>query len=59
MLIRLLLIGLHVVRASPFVARDVDPSGIGDDGEEFGSPEFWYKLILSAVLVLLGGVFAG
>ncbi|KAG7441214.1 DUF21-domain-containing protein [Guyanagaster necrorhizus] len=26
---------------------------------ERGSPEFWYKIIISAILVLLGGVFAG
>jgi len=32
-----------------------DPS----DHEEFGSPEFWGKLVLSACLVLAGGVFAG
>jgi len=27
--------------------------------EEPGSPEFWYKLVVSVVLVLAGGVFAG
>lgn len=27
--------------------------------EEPGSPEFWYKVIISIVLVLAGGVFAG
>ena len=27
--------------------------------EEPGSPEFWYKIIVSAILVLAGGVFAG
>ncbi|RPD59499.1 DUF21-domain-containing protein [Lentinus tigrinus ALCF2SS1-6] len=30
-----------------------------DPGEEPGSPEFWYKLIVSIGLVLAGGVFAG
>lgn len=28
-------------------------------GEEPGSPEFWWKISLSAVLVVAGGVFAG
>lgn len=28
-------------------------------GEEFGSPEFWAKMLVSIFLVLLGGVFAG
>ncbi|KAI0276441.1 hypothetical protein BGY98DRAFT_1098134 [Russula aff. rugulosa BPL654] len=28
-------------------------------GEEFGSPEFWAKMLVSVLLVLLGGVFAG
>ena len=27
--------------------------------EEFGSPEFWGKMLISIFLVLLGGVFAG
>ncbi|KAI0735771.1 hypothetical protein C8Q76DRAFT_853940 [Earliella scabrosa] len=30
-----------------------------EPGEEPGSPEFWYKLIVSVGLVLAGGVFAG
>ena len=30
-----------------------------NDGEDFGSPEFWWKIGLSVVLVLLGGVFSG
>jgi metal transporter CNNM len=29
------------------------------DGEELGSPEFWWKICLSVFLVLLGGVFSG
>jgi hypothetical protein len=28
-------------------------------GEELGSPEFWGKMFISIMLVLLGGVFAG
>lgn len=27
--------------------------------EELGSPEFWYKMIVSVILVLAGGVFSG
>lgn len=38
--------------------RVVVPSGT-NDGEDFGSPEFWWKMGLSGALVLLGGVFAG
>ncbi|KAK7448455.1 hypothetical protein VKT23_013717 [Stygiomarasmius scandens] len=30
-----------------------------DETPEYGSPEFWWKLAISMVLVLLGGVFAG
>ncbi|GAA5971081.1 hypothetical protein JCM11641_004136 [Rhodosporidiobolus odoratus] len=39
----------------------VDPPGIGDSDPETppGSSAFYWKLALSAVLVLLGGVFAG
>ncbi|TCD71384.1 hypothetical protein EIP91_010090 [Steccherinum ochraceum] len=59
MLISLALAGINSVKASPFSIADAGSSGVGDDGEEFGSPAFWYKLILSAVLVLVGGVFAG
>ena len=28
-------------------------------GEEFGSPAFWWHIVISIFLVLLGGVFAG
>lgn len=28
-------------------------------GEKVGSPEFWWRIFLSACLVLLGGVFSG
>ena len=34
-------------------------TNIGNDGAETGSPEFWYHLAVSVVLVLAGGVFAG
>ncbi|KAI0762500.1 hypothetical protein C8Q74DRAFT_1337026 [Fomes fomentarius] len=30
-----------------------------EPGEEFGSPQFLYKVVVSVVLVLAGGVFAG
>ncbi|KAK0445604.1 uncharacterized protein EV420DRAFT_920435 [Desarmillaria tabescens] len=39
-----------------------DDGGLRTNGHptvERGSPEFWYKIIISGVLVLLGGVFAG
>jgi hypothetical protein len=38
--------------------RIVVPSGM-NDGEDFGSPEFWWKIGLSGFLVLLGGAFSG
>jgi len=28
-------------------------------GEEFGSPAFWWHIVISVFLVLLGGVFSG
>jgi metal transporter CNNM len=28
-------------------------------GEELGSPEFWWQIIISTFLILSGGVFAG
>ncbi|KAI0247845.1 hypothetical protein BJV78DRAFT_1132382 [Lactifluus subvellereus] len=34
----------------------MNPTGAG---EEFGSPEFWCKMVISTGLVLLGGVFSG
>ena len=34
------------------------PSRLGNGGTK-GSPEFWYHLTISVVLVLVGGLFAG
>jgi metal transporter CNNM len=52
----LTLLARRLVAAAPAVAVTVV-----DDGPDqpIGSAEFWAKLGLSAVLVLLGGVFAG
>ncbi|KAL1737991.1 hypothetical protein HDZ31DRAFT_70528 [Schizophyllum fasciatum] len=47
---------LHRALASPFYAQMVPP---GEEEAPKGSPEFWWKLAISAVLVLAGGVFAG
>ncbi|KAK0216343.1 DUF21-domain-containing protein [Armillaria fumosa] len=58
-LLVLLLNGL--ARALPSF-RSNDGGGLYTTGHptvERGSPEFWYKIIISGVLVLLGGVFAG
>ncbi|KAI9436968.1 hypothetical protein H4582DRAFT_369107 [Lactarius indigo] len=44
-------------RAFPFVT-DVNIASVGP-GEELGSPEFWWKMLISTCLVLLGGVLAG
>ncbi|KAI8983294.1 DUF21-domain-containing protein [Trametes punicea] len=52
---------LHSSRALPTVFSFLVPAKPEDDapGEPPGSPEFWYKLIVSIALVLAGGVFAG
>ena len=39
-------------------ASDDDDDG-GFPAEPIDSPEFWWKLGISVILVLLGGVFAG
>ncbi|KAH9971210.1 hypothetical protein BGW80DRAFT_1174892 [Lactifluus volemus] len=45
------------------LAPDGNPSSQDSNpartGEEFGTPEFWCKMIISTFLVLLGGVFSG
>ncbi|KAI1790507.1 hypothetical protein LXA43DRAFT_1016567 [Ganoderma leucocontextum] len=58
MLLRLLLSSLSPVHAFPSIFVDV-PDASDEPGEEFGSPDFWYRLIVSVCLVLAGGVFAG
>ncbi|TFY80544.1 hypothetical protein EWM64_g3468 [Hericium alpestre] len=47
--------------ASPFIGLTdhAAKSAVKHHGEEFGSPEFWEKVIVSVFLVLAGGVFAG
>lgn len=52
-----LLTVLKNARAYPLV-NDINLAVVGA-GEELGSPEFWWKILISAFLVLLGGVFAG
>ncbi|TFK38807.1 hypothetical protein BDQ12DRAFT_683387 [Crucibulum laeve] len=53
-----LLFLLRTVAASPFFKIHNVPAN-GEKGEPPGSPEFWWKMIISGVLVLAGGVFAG
>ncbi|KAH9891187.1 hypothetical protein C8Q73DRAFT_792624 [Cubamyces lactineus] len=52
---------LRTSRAVPTVFSLLLPAEPADDGpgETPGSPEFWYKLVVSIALVLAGGVFAG
>ena len=53
---------LPLVRASPatlFSSVSTLTPASDEPGETPGSPEFWYKLVISTVLVLAGGVFAG
>ncbi|KAA1475388.1 DUF21-domain-containing protein [Dentipellis sp. KUC8613] len=47
------------VNAFPSVRVFDEHVRAADGGEEVGSPEFWYKVIVSIGLVLAGGVFAG
>jgi hypothetical protein len=62
-LLQLLLLvprALHTY-AAPLTVEILKKGGEGghDHDAEPGSDEFWWKLGLSAVLVLLGGIFAG
>lgn len=43
--------------ASPFFRPST--TGLGNNGGTKGSPEFWYHLTISVLLVLVGGLFAG
>ena len=43
----------------PVVARYINPNAFPVSEEPIGSPNFWWKMIVSGALVLLGGVFAG
>jgi metal transporter CNNM len=43
----------------PLLKKPVDDSNNGEEGLPPGSPEFWWKLGISAGFVLLGGLFAG
>ncbi|PPQ99349.1 hypothetical protein CVT26_014012 [Gymnopilus dilepis] len=54
----LLIIILRVARASPFYYVEKKHK-TGHPGAEPWSEEFWYHVIVSIFLVLLGGVFAG
>ncbi|PIL30796.1 transporter [Ganoderma sinense ZZ0214-1] len=58
MFLRLLLALPTPVHAFPSLFVDL-PDASDEPGQEFGSPDFWYRLIVSICLVLAGGVFAG
>jgi hypothetical protein len=49
------------VFASPFLQHlyNTDQSIPSEPDVEPGSPDFWFHIIVSAVLVLIGGVFSG
>lgn len=51
------LLAFTLAHASP--ALSVNELPTNEEGEPPGSSSFWYKLIISIGLVLLGGVFAG
>ncbi|KAF8168560.1 hypothetical protein B0H34DRAFT_793142 [Crassisporium funariophilum] len=50
-----------LVRASIASPYHIFPASAvaGNEGTQKGSPEFWYHLAISVVLVVVGGVFAG
>lgn len=49
-----------MVYASPFLFYAATAPEPGEDPDvEVGSPDFWFHIIVSAGLVILGGVFAG
>ncbi|KAK0197741.1 hypothetical protein F5146DRAFT_1108624 [Armillaria mellea] len=61
----LLLLFNRLVHALPYFSLQGSPAatiqklGKHTHGVEPGSPEFWWKIITSSILVLLGGAFAG
>ncbi|KAK0479073.1 hypothetical protein EDD18DRAFT_1207748 [Armillaria luteobubalina] len=57
----LLLLFNRLVHALPYFSQGptIQKLGKHTHGVEPGSPEFWWKIIISSILVLLGGVFAG
>ena len=61
MLLLVLLSLLSPANCTPtsFFSSASAPPASDEPGEELGSPEFWYKLVVSIGLVLAGGVFAG
>lgn len=55
-----LLLHISLAHAVPYLTAATGAGTEKDEhGEAPGSPEFWWKLIISVVLVLTGGVFAG
>lgn len=54
-----LLLHISLAHAVPYLTATVGAGTEKEKGEAPGSPEFWWKLIISVVLVLTGGVFAG
>ncbi|KAH9992498.1 hypothetical protein BJV74DRAFT_884628 [Russula compacta] len=57
-----ILTALHTAHSSLFSTDGIPDATIhhaASPGEELGSPEFWCKMLISILLVLLGGVFAG
>jgi len=51
----------RVVAAAPYILDEEKKKKhkIGHPGVEWGSPEFYYHVAVSVLLVLIGGVFAG
>ncbi|KAL0950527.1 hypothetical protein HGRIS_007335 [Hohenbuehelia grisea] len=56
----LLLFLARTILASPFRSASSSFFAAGEEPEEeIGSPGFWWKIVISGVLVVAGGVFAG
>lgn len=57
-----LALAMLLVRASfatPYIRSTLPPLPNGNSGTDRGSREFWYHLVVSIILVLAGGAFAG
>lgn len=54
-----LVILLRVMYASSHMTKSNGKHKTGHPGAEPWSPDFWYHVIVSIVLVLAGGIFAG
>ncbi|KAH8825011.1 hypothetical protein DL96DRAFT_1611632 [Flagelloscypha sp. PMI_526] len=50
---------LLLTRATPLLRSQLVHGEAPEEPEDISSPDFWFKILLSAALVVLGGIFAG